>query len=396
MVAKKQVSELEDIKAGQAIEISGKINLTPDKPQPIELELEKFQILTAVDDDFPIQKQHINRETLRKLPHLRHRTNLFRVVMLIRSKLAQEIHHFFEKNDFLYLQSPIITSNDGEGAGETFLVESPAHKKFFNRKANLSVTGQLHAEAYAAGFQKVYTFAPTFRAELSHTTRHIAEFWMVEPEAAFYDLEQIINLGTQMLKQVVSNTKQALKDEFDWLGQNISAQHVQNLDQLITKEIPTVEYREALEKLNHSSDKFGLKKISFGEDLSIEHEKVLCEQIYHSPVTVVNYPSQIKAFYMQLNKDQKTVANFDLLVPGVGELIGGSVREANYQKLLKRIKELKIDSQELDWYLDLRRFGGGRSAGFGLGFERLVMYVCGLDNIRDTIPFPRTPGNLRM
>ncbi|XP_023226579.1 uncharacterized protein LOC111627241 [Centruroides sculpturatus] len=396
VVAKKKLEDLEKIKIGQAVEISGKINSTPGKPQPIELELENFQILTNVDEEFPIQKQGINRETLRKLPHLRHRTNLFRVVMLVRSKLAQEIHRFFWENNFLYLQSPIITANDGEGAGETFLVDSPIHKNFFKRKANLSVTGQLHAEAYATGFQKVYTFAPTFRAELSHTTRHIAEFWMVEPEVAFYNLDQNIALAVQMLKQVVNNTRKQLESEFKWLRENVPNQHLDSLDKLVKEEIPTIDYRQALEKLNKIHQQTGLKKISFGQDLSIEHERALCEKIYQSPVVVINYPKQIKAFYMQLNEDQKTVANFDLLVPGVGELIGGSVREADYQKLTKRLKELKIASQELDWYLDLRRFGGGRSAGFGLGFERLVMYVCGLDNIRDAIPFPRTPGNLRM
>ncbi|MCE6090621.1 asparagine--tRNA ligase [Mycoplasmopsis agalactiae] len=389
---------LDEVRIGAAVQVYGKIVLTPKAKQPLEILASKFVLLKNVDHDFPIQKQEINLETLREIPHLRHRTNLLRCVMLIRSTLALEIHKFFAENGFLNFSAPIITSNDGEGAGEQFYVNDGNKKQpfFGNNNATLGVTGQLHAESYAIGFEKVYTFAPTFRAEHSNTKKHAAEFWMIEPEVAFYDLKKVINLAAKLLKSVIKNTINKHLREFEYLQNNVDSSLLERLSSFIKKKLMILDYKDALVELEKVKDKFENKDIKFGLDFATEHEKYLAEEIAHGPVAIINFPKSFKAFYMHQNSDNQTVAAFDLLVPGIGELIGGSQREARYEKLLERALEVGISKEELQWYLDLRRFGHSGSAGFGIGFERLVMYVTGVDNIRDVIPYPRTSGNIKM
>ncbi|TKA59407.1 Asparaginyl-tRNA synthetase [Mycoplasmopsis bovis 8790] len=389
---------LDEIRTGAAIEVYGTVVLTPNAKQPLEVLASKFVLLKNVDHDFPIQKQEINLETLREIPHLRHRTNLLKCVMLIRSTLALEIHKFFAENNFLNFSAPIITSNDGEGAGEQFYVnDGNKEQPFFgSNNATLGVTGQLHAESYAIGFEKVYTFAPTFRAEHSNTKKHAAEFWMIEPEIAFYDLKKVINFATKLLKNVIKNTIKKHPKEFDYLQNNVDKTLLERLNTFIKKKLMVLDYKDALVELEKVKDRFENQDIKFGLDFATEHEKYLAEEIANGPIAIINFPKSFKAFYMYQNDDDKTVAAFDLLVPGIGELIGGSQREVRYEKLLERALEVGISKDELQWYLDLRRFGHAGSAGFGIGFERLVMYVTGVDNIRDVIPYPRTSGNIKM
>ncbi|UVD81670.1 asparagine--tRNA ligase [Mycoplasma iguanae] len=391
------LKEVDNANIGAAVAVEGTLIYTPKNKQLIELHATSFELLKNTDEDYPIQKKEISLETLREIPHLRHRTSLIKCVMLIRSTLALQIHAFFNKQGFMYFHSPIITSNDGEGAGETFLVSSEHEKNFFgNVKATLGVTGQLHGESYAIGFNKIYTFGPTFRAENSHTKRHAAEFWMIEPEVAFYSLKDTVYLADQMLKEVISNTLEINEKEFDYLEKKLQLNIRENLRKFLNNEIAILDYRDAIKKLQEVKHIFENQDIEFGLDLGTEHEKYLAEELFNGPVAVINYPKAFKAFYMHQNDDNETVAAFDLLVPGIGELIGGSRREARYEKLLQRVEELKINVEELKWYLDLRRFGDSGSAGFGLGFERLVMFVTGIDNIRDSIPYPRTTNNLKM
>lgn len=380
---------------GSAIQVEGKIKLTPSAKQAFELIVDKALLIRNVDADYPLQKQEINRETLRDIPHLRHRTNLFRAVMRIRSTLTQEIHAWFASHNFLNCASPIITSNDGEGAGEAFVVDSE-EGKFFDKKATLGVTGQLHGEAYANGFGNIYTFAPTFRAENSHTQKHAAEFWMIEPEMAFVDQKGAIEIADSLLRAVIKNTLEKCKPEFEYLSQKVDEKIYDRLNLFLNNGVKILEYKDAIEELKKVSDKFDTKDIYFGLDLATEHEKYIADVLCNGPVALINYPKEIKAFYMKQNNDGKTVACFDILVPGIGELVGGSQRETDVEKLLRRMKELKIPIEDLQWYIDLRRFGHVESSGFGLGFERLVMYVTGIENIRDVIPFPRTPGQLKM
>lgn len=391
--------DLEEVakwKIGSAILVKGIFKLTPQAPQPCEIKAIEAQNIGPTDDEYPIQRQEINLETLREIPHVRHRTNYLRSVMLIRSTLAQEIHKFFEQNDFIYVHTPIITSNDGEGAGEQFIVDDENKELFFSKKATLAVTGQLHGEAYATGFSKIYTFGPTFRAEKSNTKRHAAEFWMIEPEVAFYKLEQIIQLANDLLKNVIQNTMKKHPKEFQFLDEKSNHTLINQLNHFLNSELQIIEYQKAIEILQKADVQFEDNNIHFGLDLATEHEKYLTDVYFKAPVAIINYPKEFKAFYMYLNDDNKTVAAFDLLVPGVGELIGGSQREANCEKLIERMKYYNISEQDMKWYLDLRKFGDAGSAGFGIGFERLVMYVTKVDNIRDTIPFPRTFGNLKM
>ncbi|MGX9340555.1 asparagine--tRNA ligase [Mycoplasma sp. 4044] len=390
------LDEVESARSGAAIEVSGTLVLTPQAKQPVELKADSFKLLANVDEDYPIQKKETTLDFLREVPHLRHRTNLLKTVMLIRSTLAQEVHDYFKNHDFVYVNSPIITSNDGEGAGELFVVDDENEDMFFKQKATLGVTGQLHAESYALGYKNVYTFAPTFRAEMSHTSRHAAEFWMIEPECAFYDLNKIIDLADDLLKTVIKKTIAKHPAEFEFLTKNVKADLLDTLDKFINTKLTKLEYREALKILEQNKEKFEEQNFAFGTDLASEHEKFLSSEIIGGPVAVINYPKQIKAFYMYQNPDNETVAAFDLLVPGIGELVGGSQRETNYNKLLNRMNELNMNIEPLQWYLDLRRFGDAQSAGFGIGFERLVMYVTGMSNIRDVIPYPRTTGNLKM
>lgn len=390
------LEEVAKWKIGSAIIVKGQFKLTPQAPQPCEIKAVEAQNIGPTDDDYPIQRQEINLETLREIPHVRHRTNYLRSIMLIRSTLAQEIHKFFEKKDFIYVHTPIITSNDGEGAGEQFIVDDENKEPFFSKKATLAVTGQLHGEAYATGFSKIYTFGPTFRAEKSNTKRHAAEFWMIEPEVAFYDLNQIIQLANDLLKSVIKNTIKKHPKEFQFLDEKSNHALIKQLNHFLNSELQIIEYQKAIEILQKADVQFEDNNIHFGLDLATEHEKYLTDVYFKAPVAIINYPKEFKAFYMYLNDDGKTVAAFDLLVPGVGELIGGSQREADCHKLMERMKYYNISEQDMKWYLDLRKFGDAGSAGFGIGFERLVMYVTGVENIRDAIPFPRTFGNLKM
>ncbi len=395
VVIKDQAEEFAKARIGSAVEINGAVKLTPDSKQELEIVSEKSSILKVSDEEFPIQKQGMSKEVLRDLPHVRHRTNTFRAVMRVRSTLSQEIHAFFAKKDFLLMASPIITSNDGEGAGEAFVVDDETKSEFFGKKATLGVTGQLHAEAYAQGFGGVYTYAPTFRAEQSHTQRHAAEFWMVESEVAFFDLPKIISLADSMLKTIIKNTIEKSEKEFEFL-EELNPGLKDKLKNVIEKDLLVLDYKDAIKELEKVKDQFENKNIEFGMDLNSEHEKYLAEEFANSLVAVTNYPKEIKSFYMHQNDDGITVAAFDVLAPGIGEIIGGSQREMEITKLEERINELNIDKEDLQWYLDLRKFGGHESSGFGLGLERLVMYITGMDNIRDAIPFPRTPNNLKM
>lgn len=386
---------LDKINLGSSIKVKGKLLLTPTAPQPIELAIDDLILINNTDEDFPIQKKETTLDFLREIPHLRHRTNLFRAIMIIRNALLFEIHSYFQKHDFLNIAAPIITSNDGEGAGETLIVDS-SEGDFFKQKSFLGVTGQLHAEAYAAGFKKVYTFAPTFRAENSHTTKHLAEFWMIEPEVAFYELNDIIPFADNLLKTVISNVIKKYPSEMKLLDSLKDNNLITTLKKYISTPLKIMEYKEAIKILEKHKKEFEEQNIFFGMDLGSEHEKFIAEKVVNGPVAMINYPKDIKAFYMYQNDDKKTVAAFDLLVPGIGEIIGGSQRESRYELLVQRLKELKIKQEPLQWYLDLRKYGYAPSSGFGIGFERLVMYVTGVANIRDVIPFPRTPGNIKM
>lgn len=392
----KEAEKMDLVRIGASIEVVGNIKLTPSAKQVLELISSKTTLLKNTDEDYPLQKNGISKEVLREMPHLRHRTNLFRAVMRVRSTLTMEIHAYFTNKGFLNTTAPIITSNDGEGAGEAFVVDDESKDLFFGRKATLGVTGQLHAEAYANGFGNVYTFAPTFRAENSNTQKHAAEFWMIEPEMAFKNIFDGIDLADDLLKVIIKNTLNKHKEEFDFFEKFINKEIKNRLEQFLIKGVQTIEYSDAIVKLQEVKNRFEEKNIEFGLDLTTEHEKYIANELFGGPVAVINYPKNIKAFYMKQNNDNKTVAAFDILVPGIGELVGGSQRETDYEKIVKRVNEMGIDQKDLQWYLDLRRFGQAESTGFGLGFERLVMYVTGIENIRDSIPFVRTPKNLKM
>ena len=390
------LNEVEKWRIGSAVSVYGDLIKTNNSKQIFECQAKKIELLALADEDFPIQKQEINLETLRETLHTRHRTNILRSVMLIRSTLSKEIHNFFDENNFLYMHSPIITSTDGEGAGETFIVNDESKKDFFSKKATLSVTGQLHAESYAIGFKKVYTFGPTFRAENSNTKKHAAEFWMLEPEVAFFELKDIIRFADNMLKIIIKKTIDKHVEEFEFLDDKSDNKLLKSINLYLENPLQIIKYKDAIKILKESNFKFENSKIEFGMDLNSEHEKYLAEIHFKCPVAVIDYPKELKAFYMHLNDDGETVAAFDLLVPGIGELIGGSQRETRLDILKSRMQSLNINEEDLKWYLDLRRFGDSGSSGFGLGFERLVMYVTGIENIRDVLPYPRTTGNLKM
>ncbi|QJG66403.1 asparagine--tRNA ligase [Mycoplasma phocoeninasale] len=387
---------VDEISLGSSLKIKGKINLTPSAQQPFELVVEFLEVIGNVDEDFPIQKKETSIEFLREIPHLRNRTKLFKAITLVRNSLLFEIHKYFQEHEFINFAAPIITSNDGEGAGETLLVNDETKNYFFKQKAFLGVTGQLHGESYAQAFKRIYTFAPTFRAENSHTSRHLAEFWMIEPEMAFFNLDQTIHLADDLLKTAIRNTTKNYPAEMQFLDSLQDNKLLPTLDKFINTKLQVIDYADALKILEKHKDIFEEKDLYFGVDLASEHEKFLSNEVAKGPIAVINYPKDIKAFYMKQNADGKTVAAFDLLVPGIGELIGGSERENNYSKLVSRLKELNISQEPLQWYLDLRRFGYAPTSGFGVGFERLVMYVTGISNIRDAIPFPRVPGQIKM
>ncbi|WP_052663118.1 asparagine--tRNA ligase [Mycoplasmoides pirum] len=389
--------ELKNLSLSASIKVQGIVVVTPQAKQPFEIRAEKIQVLKKSDIDYPIQKKHHSNEFLRSIAHLRGRTNKFYSIMKIRSELSNSIFEFFKNNDFTYIHSPIITSNDSEGAGEFFQVDSPFEHNFFGKKALLTVTGQMAAEAYAQVYKRVFTFGPTFRAEKSHTNRHLSEFWMLEPEMAFTSLDQLIKIMELMIKHSILYLTNYAKSELQYCNDNINKNLISNLKSIVSNDFAKIEYKEVIEHLKIAVSKgvnFENKNIYFGMDLGTEHERYICEKVFNSPVFVINYPKETKAFYMKQNNDGITVAAVDLLVPGVGELCGGSQREDNYQKLMQRCRELNIDISSIQWYLDLRKYGYYASSGFGLGFDRLVMYLTGIDNIRDAIPFPRVHGQL--
>lgn len=383
---------------GSAIRIVGKFKLTPEGKQPFEVEATEIEIKGKCDDDFPLQKKRHSLEYLREIPHLRARTNTFMATFRVRSLLSMALHEFFQSQGFVYITTPIITGNDAEGAGEAFTVttreDANYEKDFFNKQASLTVSGQLHVESFAMAFRDVYTFGPTFRAEKSNTSTHASEFWMIEPEIAFADLEDNMDLIEDCIKYCIQYILDNAPAEMEFFNQFIDSALLARLQLVKDSEFRRLDYTEAIDILKKSGKKFTFP-VEWGIDLATEHERYLCEEVIKGPVFLVNYPKDIKAFYMRLNDDNKTVAACDLLVPGIGELVGGSQREERHDVLEKRMNEMGIELEELQWYLDLRRYGGVNHAGFGIGFERLVMYMTGVANIRDVIPYPRTPRNLK-
>jgi len=386
---------------GCAITVMGKLVLTPENKQPFEIQVKEILLEGSCSEDYPLQKKRHGFEFLREIAHLRPRANTFNAVFRVRSCLAMAIHEFFQSQGFVYVNSPIITGNDAEGAGEAFVVTTREDNKyeedFFGKKASLTVSGQLNAEAFALAFRDVYTFGPTFRAENSNTVRHASEFWMIEPEIAFADLEDDMLLAEDLIKYCINYVLENCPEEMEFFNKMIDSTLLERLTAVMNSDFKKMSYTEAIDKLLDAVSKgheFEDKNIYWGMDLQSEHERYICEKVVNGPVFLTDYPKDIKAFYMRLNDDGKTVAACDLLVPFVGELIGGSQREERYDYLVKRMDELGMKQDGLEWYLDLRRFGGCKHAGFGVGFERLVMYVTGMQNIRDVIPFARTPKNL--
>ena len=386
---------------GCAITVVGKFELTPEARQPFEIKATEVTLEGACDQDYPLQKKRHGFEFLREIAHLRPRTNTFSAVFRVRSVLAMAIHEFFQSQGFVYVHAPIITANDAEGAGEAFVVttrdDAQYDKDFFGKKASLTVSGQLEAEAYALAFRDVYTFGPTFRAENSNTVRHAAEFWMIEPEIAFADLEDDMDLIEDTIKYCISYVKENCPAEMNFFNTMIDKDLENRLNKVLNSSFARLSYSEGIEVLKKAvadGVKFDNSKIEWGMDLQSEHERYLCEKYIGGPVFITDYPKDIKSFYMRMNDDNKTVAACDLLVPGIGEIVGGSQREERYDMLVARMDELGMKKDGLEWYLDLRRYGGVQHAGFGIGFERLLMYITGMQNIRDVLPFPRTPNNL--
>ena len=401
--------EVGKINVGAAIIVRGTLVLPPDEKQPFEIQAAYVTVEGASTPDYPLQKKRHTFEYLRTISHLRPRTNTFEAVFRVRSLCAYAIHKFFQERDFVYVHTPLITGSDCEGAGEMFQVTTldlnnlpmteegkvDFSKDFFNKPTNLTVSGQLNGETYAMAFKNIYTFGPTFRAENSNTTRHAAEFWMIEPEIAFADLEDDMMLAESMLKYVINYVLENAPEEMAFFNNFVDKGLLDRLRNVVENDFARVTYTEAIDILSKHNDKFDYK-VSWGCDLQTEHERYLTEQIYKRPVFVTDYPKEIKAFYMKLNDDGKTVAAVDCLVPGIGEIIGGSQREDDYDKLLARINELGLSEDDYKFYLDLRKYGSARHAGFGLGFERCVMYLTGMGNIRDVIPFPRTVNNCEL
>ena len=397
------------INVGAAVIVTGELVETPQAKQPFEIQATEISIEGASDPTYPLQKKKHSFEYLRTIAHLRPRTNTFEAVFRVRSLIAYAIHRFFQERDFVYVHTPIITGSDCEGAGEMFQVTTLDMKRppltedgeidfkedFFGKPTNLTVSGQLNGETYACAFKNIYTFGPTFRAENSNTTRHAAEFWMIEPEIAFADLEDDMDLAESMLKYIINYVLEHAPEEMNFFNSFIDKGLLERLRHVADSDFARVTYTEAIALLEKHNDKFEYK-VSWGCDLQTEHERYLTEEIYKRPVFVTDYPKEIKAFYMKLNPDGKTVAAVDCLVPGIGEIIGGSQREDDYDKLLARIRELGLKEEDYSFYLDLRKYGSVRHAGFGLGFERCVMYLTGMSNIRDVVPFPRTVNNCEL
>lgn len=378
---------------GSALSASGMVVLTENSQQPFELRVTTLEVLNQAPSDYPLQKKRHSFEYLRTQAHLRPRTNTFSAVFRLRSQIAYAVHQFFQERSFIYAMTPIITASDAEGAGEMFRVTTGEEKEFFGKPANLSVSGQLNAEAMALAFQNVYTFGPTFRAENSNTARHAAEFWMIEPEIAFGDLSDDIALAEDFIKHMIDAAFKKLPAEMDFFNTRIEKGLADRLMAVKNAEFVRMTYTEAVALLEKSGQRFDYP-VRWGIDLQSEHERFLTEKIVEGPVFLTDYPKDIKAFYMRANDDGKTVAAVDLLVPGIGEIIGGSQREERLDVLTSRMQALGMSLDGYDWYLDLRRFGGVKHAGFGVGFERLLMYLSGMANIRDVIPFPRTPGSI--
>lgn len=399
-------AEISRLNVGSAIIVTGELVATPDAKQPFEIQAETIEVEGASTPDYPLQKKRHSLEFLRTITHLRPRTNTFQAVFRVRSLIAYAIHKYFQERDFVYVHTPLITGSDCEGAGEMFRVTTmdmenvpkkpdgsvDFSKDFFGKSTNLTVSGQLNGETYAMAFRNIYTFGPTFRAENSNTTRHAAEFWMIEPEIAFADLKDDMALAEGMLKYVIAYVLEHAPEEMKFFNDFVDKGLIERLNHVLHSEFGHVTYTEAIEILEKNNDKFDYK-VSWGCDLQTEHERYLTEQVYKKPVFVTDYPKDIKAFYMKLNPDGRTVAAMDLLVPGIGEIVGGSQREDDYEKLLTRMQELGLNPEDYGFYLDLRKYGSARHAGFGLGFERCVMYLTGIGNIRDVVPFPRTVGN---
>lgn len=386
-----------------SIRVKGKLVLTPNNKQAFEIKAEEIEVLGDSTADYPLQNKRHSMEFLRSIAHLRPRANLFRAAYRIRSLAAFAIHKFFNEQDFVYVHTPILTASDAEGAGEMFQVttldiDNPPRtddgavdysKDFFDKPTHLTVSGQLEGETFAMAFSKIYTFGPTFRAENSNTTRHAAEFWMIEPEMAFMDNNQNMDVAEAMLKYVINYVMENAKEEIDFCNQFVDKGLIDRLNHVRNSNFERVTYTRAIEILKEHEEKFDVK-VEWGMDLQTEHERYLTEQIFKKPIFVTDYPKDIKAFYMKLNPDNKTVAAMDCLVPGIGEIVGGSQREEDYAKLEKRINELGLDMDSYTWYMDLRKYGSVVHSGYGLGFERLIMYITGIENIRDVLPFPRT------
>ncbi len=392
-----QFEEATHYLTGTALTVIGSFKLTPGMKQPFEIEVKSFNLEGACDPDYPLQKKQHSFEYLREIAHLRPRTNTFSAVFRVRSVLSMAIHEFFQDQGFVYLHAPIITGNDAEGAGEVFTVttrnDANYEEDFFGKKASLTVSGQLQAEAFALAFRDVYTFGPTFRAENSNTARHASEFWMIEPEIAFADLADDMDLIEDMVKSCIQYVLDNAEEEMKFFNERIDKSLLERLDKVLNMPFARMTYTEAIEHLKEAPVKFEFP-VDWGTDLQSEHERYICEQVVQGPVFLTDYPKDIKAFYMRLNDDGKTVAACDLLVPAIGELVGGSQREERYDMLKQRMDDMNIHAESLKWYLDLRRYGGCQHAGFGLGFERFLMYITGMQNIRDVLPFARTPRNL--
>ena len=398
--------EVAKYNVGAAVIVEGNLILTPEAKQPFEINATKVTLEGASAPEYPLQKKRHSLEYLRTIAHLRPRTNIYSASFRVRSVAAQAIHRFFESEGFIYAHTPLISCSDCEGAGEMFRVttldmEKPPRTEdgeidysedFFGKSAFLTVSGQLQGEIMAQAFGKIYTFGPTFRAEKSYTQRHAAEFWMIEPEIAFADLNDDMNLAERMIKFVINYVLENCKQDIEFLNQFVDKELIERLTTVANSDFGRVTYTDAIKMLEEHNDEFEYK-VFWGCDLQTEHERFLTEKIFRKPVFVTDYPKEIKAFYMRLNDDGKTVAACDCLVMGIGEIIGGSQREERYDVLLERIKELGLSEEDYWWYLDLRKYGGTKHAGFGLGFERLVMYLTGISNIRDVLPFPRTTGS---
>ena len=409
IVFNNELSNFEDIckiTISSSITVIGEIVETPESKQPFEIHASCVEIQNLADPSYPLQKKKHSFEYLRTIAHLRPRTNTYSAVFRVRSVLAYAIHKFFQEKDFVYVHTPIITSSDAEGAGEMFNVNSfdlndipktedgtvDYSKDFFKKPAHLTVSGQLDGETYATAFRNIYTFGPTFRAENSNTVKHAAEFWMIEPEICFADLNDDMDLAEDMIKYIINYVLEKCPEEMNFFNQFIDKGLLDRLHNVVNSDFGRITYTDAIKELEKVNDQFEFP-VHWGTDLQTEHERYLCEKIFNKPVFVTDYPEEIKAFYMKLNPDGKTVAAADLLAPGIGEIIGGSQREENLEILETKMEKLGMNKEEYWWYLDLRRYGSVVHSGFGLGFERMMMYLTGMNNIRDVIPFPRTPNN---